>query len=155
MVGSRGTCSSPKAILAARRAQGRGLSMMMMREGTLVRIQRPEVTYMCCLMLLTILAIMARDGLVRLRLSQRERTLVMMFYVGWYGTGICLKNPTQPGAAHATKCMAREVDLKNPTRVWHGNFIITKRRKPRPRERCLSAGARPSNLVDVFFKNRC
>ena len=23
-------------------------------------------------------------------------------YVGWYGTGICLKNPTQPGAAHAT-----------------------------------------------------
>ena len=76
-------------------------------------------------------------------------------YVGWYGTGICLKNPTQPEAAHATTCMAREFDLKNPTRVWHGNFIITKRRKHRPRERCLSAGARPSNLVDVFFKNRC
>ena len=35
-------------------------------------------------------------------------------YVGWYGTGIC---------------------LKNPTRVWHGNFIITKRRKHRPRGR--------------------
>ena len=105
--------------------------MMMMREGTLVRIQRPEVTYMCCLMLLTILAIMARDGLVRLRLSQRERTLVMMFYVGWYGTGICLKNPTQPGAAHATKCMAREVDF-GPKSTRSGMKVDLVRYKARP-----------------------